>query len=169
MASLLTVDRALQALEAFTRESPEWGVSELARAAGLDKSQVQRILATLSGRGFLAVDPLTRRYRLGPRLVALGRLAEQTSLARPLLSGLARRCQESAMFNEPDGAYYRCAAAVDGPGPLRYAPIVGERFPGYGGGASGDAIFAHLLPPHVRELFGDTAHRRDRGGDLGSA
>lgn len=154
---LLTVDRALQVLGYFTASSPEWGVSELARASGLDKSQVQRLLATLAGRDFLAADPRTSRYQLGPRLVALGRLAEDSPgvarLSRPLLARLARSCGESAVLCRQDGADYRVVAAADGPGPLRYASAVGDRFPGRGGGASGDVLFAYSAEEQVRTLF----------------
>ena len=63
-AVLQTADRALQVLLAF-RSRPEWGVSELARELGLDKSVTQRLLSTLARRGFVLADPESRRYRLG--------------------------------------------------------------------------------------------------------
>lgn len=159
---LQTADRALQVLGAFTPTTPSWGVSELARALRLDKSQVQRLLATLAYRGFLVTDPVSRRYQLGPTLVALGRLAEAndgvTRAVRDLLAPLAGRTGESVVFNVPDANRYRCAAAVDGPGPLRYATIVGQLFPGHGG-AGGHAIFAFLPEERVRGLFGTALER----------
>lgn len=154
---LQTADRALQVLGAFTASRREWGVSELARALGLEKSQVQRLLATLAFRGFLVVDESTRRYRLGPTLVGLGRLAEQNdavaTLVRPVLARLAHAAGHSAVFNVPDAASYRVDAAVDGPGPIRYTTVVGQRFPGHGG-AGGHAIFAHYPQDTVAVLFG---------------
>lgn len=159
---LQTADRALQVLGAFTPEHQAWGVSELARELGLDKSQTQRLLATLAYRGFLVNDPDTRRYRLGPTLVALGRLAEQSEgvirTVRDLLAPLAQRTGESVVFNVPDANRYRCAAAVDGPGPLRYTTVIGEPYPGHGG-AGGHAIFAHFPEERVRSLFGETLER----------
>lgn len=155
---LQTADRALEVLMAFTAEHPEWGVTDLARHLSFDKSQVQRLLATLAARRFLVADPDTRRYRLGPALVGLGRLAEDSdgtlAAVRDLLAPLAQRTGESALFVVPDGNRYRCAAAVDGPGPLRYRSIVGEVFPGHGG-ASGHAIFAFLDPSRIATLFED--------------
>lgn len=159
-APLLTVDRALQILNAFSLDSRQWGISELARETGLEKSQTHRMVATLAARGFLIADPVSRRYGLGPRLVALGRVAEQTSFARTVLLGLARRCHASAVFCQPEGAFYRCVAAIDSPGVLS-ATIVGEQIPGYGGGATGDAIFAHLPEEQVRELLGRELRRPD--------
>src|SRR5690606_6214634 len=49
---------------------------------------------------------------------------------------------------------YRVVAAVDGPGPLRYTSVVGDRYPGRGGGASGDVIFAFQSEEQLRLLFG---------------
>lgn len=158
--SLLTVDRAMQVLNMFTLQSRQWGVSELARETGLDKSQAHRIVATLAARGYLVADPVSRRYGLGPRLVALGRVAEQAPFSRTVLITLARVCHASAVFCYPDGAFYRCAVAIDSPGVLS-ATIVGEQFPGYGGGATGDVIFAHLPEDEVREVLGRELHHAD--------
>lgn len=159
---LQTADRALQVLGAFTAEHPTWGVSDLARALAMDKSQAQRLLATLAFRGFLVVDPSTRRYQLGPTLIGLGRLAEDspgvTRSVRDMLAPLAARTGESAVFNVPEANRYRCAAAVDGPGPLRYATIVGQLFPGHGG-AGGHAIFAYYPEARIRSLFDATLER----------
>jgi IclR family transcriptional regulator, acetate operon repressor len=155
---LQTADRALQVLGAFTANHREWGVSDLARELGLDKSQVQRLLATLAFRGFLIVDERTRRYRLGPTLVGLGKLAEQNdavaTLVRPVLVRLAHASGHSALFNVPDASSYRCQVAVDGPGPIRYTTAVGRRYPGHGG-AGGHAVFAHYPEDAVRVLFGE--------------
>ena len=164
---LLTVDRALRVLGEFSDTAIEWGVSDLARAIGLGKSQTQRILSTLAAAGFLQSRPVTHRYFLGPRLVTLGQLASQSSFVRPLLGGLAIECGESSVFCQPDGPNYRCTAAADGPGPFRYAMNVGQQFPGYCGGAAGDAIFAHLPAEHVRQLFAQQLERDD--GEPGEA
>ncbi len=159
---LQTADRALQVLGAFTATHDEWGVSDLARELGLEKSQVQRLLATLAFRGFLVADERTRRYRLGPTLVGLGRLAEQNdsvaTLLRPVLVRLAHASGHSAVFNIPDASNYRCDVAVDGPGPIRYTTVVGRRFPGHGG-AGGHALFAYYPEDTVRVLFEEHLER----------
>ena len=154
---LQTADRALQVLLAFTDDHPEWGVSELGRELGLDKSVAQRLLATLAGRGFVLADPETRRYRLGPAVSQLARTAERSGamspLARPVLAKLARETGESAVLNVAHGGSYRTVAAVDAGGPLSYSAIVGHVMPGHAG-CSGHALFAALPAEEVRELFG---------------
>ncbi|REF35037.1 IclR family transcriptional regulator [Thermasporomyces composti] len=156
-AVLQTADRALQVLLAF-RSRPEWGVSELARELGLDKSVTQRLLSTLARRGFVLADPESRRYRLGATISVLARAAEQggvlESTARPVLAALARRIGESATLNVPHGGAYRCAVAVDADGPVRYSATVGQTIPAHGG-AGGHAIFAFYPEEEIRRLVGD--------------
>ncbi|MCX5440546.1 MULTISPECIES: IclR family transcriptional regulator [unclassified Streptomyces] len=156
-------DRALLALLSFTERRPEWGVSEIAREHGWDKAVAQRILATLTARAFLTCDSTTRRYRLGPAVSRLARVGEHSgvlpSLVRPVLAGLLRETGESVVLNVPNGSGYRCAAAVDGTGPVRYTAIVGALMPGHAG-ASGHAIFAHYPEAEIRQIFGATPLQR---------
>ncbi|MEV5540392.1 IclR family transcriptional regulator [Saccharopolyspora shandongensis] len=154
---LQTADRAMQVLLSFSDQRPEWGVSELGRELGLDKSVVQRLLATLASRGFVLADPETRRYRLGPAISQLARVAERSGalslIARPVLAKLARETGESAVLNVAHGGSYRTVAAVDARGPLSYSAIVGHVMPGHAG-CSGHALFAGQPVEEVRELFG---------------
>ncbi|WP_428951444.1 IclR family transcriptional regulator [Streptomyces sp. cg35] len=156
-------DRALLALLSFTERRPEWGVSEMARRHGWDKAVAQRILTTLASRSFLTCDTTTRRYRLGPAVSRLARAGEHSgvlpSLVRPILAGLLRETGESVVLNVPQGAGYRCAAAVDGTGPVRYTAIIGAVMPGHAG-ASGHAIFAHYPEAEIQRLFGATPLQR---------
>ncbi|MEU6658248.1 IclR family transcriptional regulator [Streptomyces sp. NPDC046821] len=156
-------DRALLALLSFTERRPEWGVSEIAREHGWDKAVAQRVLTTLTARAFLTCDSTTRRYRLGPAVSRLARVGEHSgvlpSLVRPILAGLLRETGESVVLNVPNGSGYRCAAAVDGTGPVRYTAIVGALIPGHAG-ASGHAIFAHYPEAEIRQIFGATPLQR---------
>ncbi|MFF2409437.1 IclR family transcriptional regulator [Streptomyces sp. NPDC058092] len=160
---LQTVDRALLVLLTFTEQRPEWGVSELARHHGWDKAVVQRLLTTLTARAFLVCDDRTRRYRPGPALSRLARVGEHSgmlsSLARPVLARLLRETGESIVLNVPHGGSYRCEAAVDGTGPVRYTAIIGAVMPGHAG-ASGHAIFAYHPEREIRQMFGPTGLTR---------
>lgn len=162
-ATLQSADRALVALLSFTEQRPEWGVSELARHHGWDKAVAQRLLTTLAERGFLMCDSTTRRYRLGPAVSRLARVGEHSgvlpSLVRPVLARLLRETGESVVLNVPNGGGYRCAAAVDGTGPIRYTALVGALMPGHAG-ASGHAIFAYYPEAEIRQIFGATALQR---------
>lgn len=163
-AELHTVSRALQVLLAFTDDRPTRGITEIATDLGLDKSQVHRILATLSQRGFTVMDPSTRRYTLGPALVPLGHRAEQSPGLRhqlePHLEELAATTGESTVVCVPDGYRYRIIAACEGPGMLRYATALGRSYPGHLG-ATGHALFAFHRTITPADLLGYDGHEPD--------
>lgn len=154
---LQTVDRALRLLTCFDATHLEWGVSDLARYAGWDKSVTQRLLATLTHRGFLLSDPKTRRYRLGPTMFELGHLATDAnplvSLSRPILHDVVHHSGETALFTVPDRDEVQCLAAVEGTASVRYSTQVGGRVPGHAGAGS-KVLFAWLPEPDQRDLFG---------------
>jgi DNA-binding IclR family transcriptional regulator len=68
-----TVMRALQILETLGEAGEPLTVTEVARAIGADRSTAYRMLATLLAAGYVARDPSGRRYRLGYKLLSLGR------------------------------------------------------------------------------------------------
>ncbi|MDN5963091.1 MAG: IclR family transcriptional regulator [Actinomyces sp.] len=154
---LQTVDRALQILMSFSDGRLEWGVSELADSTRWDRSTTQRLLAALASRGFLQVDPVSRRYSLGPAMWRISTVWERSGglarLAEPFLAELASRTGHTALFTTPDGAHVRCLAAVDGGGgPIRNHPLVGELYPAHAG-ATSRAYFAFLPPGERHQLL----------------
>lgn len=155
--SLQTADRALQILLMFDDTRPEWGVTEIAAEFGINKSMAQRLLATLTGRGFLMSDPDTRRYRLGPSALQLGQMWERCGSIRiivdPVLRELSGRTGASAVLALPDHFHMRAVASVDGStGPLRVQPLVGELYPAHAG-ATSKAYYAYLPVTQRRHLF----------------
>lgn len=158
-ALLQTVDRALLVLLAYERSQPDWGVTEVATEFGWDKSSAQRLLATLAHRGFLVSDTATRRYRIGPAALHLGRLWERSGslemLVSSVLDDLTARTNDSAQMALPDGFHMRCVLSADGPqGRLRRYPMVGELFPAHAG-ATSKAYFAYLPGVQRHALFHD--------------
>lgn len=85
--------RGLAILEVFTREEPSHGISEMARALGLGKSIVYRLVRTFADHGVLEQDRATAKYRIGARAFEIGQLFVSTSdlqhAALPGLRGLA--------------------------------------------------------------------------------
>ncbi|MFC5185635.1 IclR family transcriptional regulator [Actinomadura harenae] len=154
---LQTADRALLVLLGFDRSRSDWGVTEVAEQFGWDKSVAQRILATLAHRGFLLADPDTRRYRIGPAALHLGRIWERSNslavLVRPVLAELSGQSGVTALLSVPDAFHMRCVEAVDGPaGPLRYYPLVGELYPAHAG-ATSQAYYAFVPEAERLRLF----------------
>jgi DNA-binding IclR family transcriptional regulator len=154
--TLQTVDRALGILLSFSDRRTDWGVIELAKEFGLDKSAAQRLLSTLASRGFLHVNPTTRRYHLGPAVWRIASTWERrggmAALLDPILIELADKTSRNAVFALADGAYVRCVAAADGGGsPMRDHPLVGELYPAHAG-ATSRAYFA-MLPAGQRQAL----------------
>lgn len=147
---LKTLDRSLWILTFFDSENPEWGVSELARHLELPKSLVQKTLATFAQHGFLRQEPLTRRYRLGPRILSLARVA-QPALARaaqPYMAQLAEATEETVKLTLLDGGQTVIVAAVESPQSLRMTGRVGERRELHAG-ASNKVLAAYMPWPDV--------------------
>lgn len=71
-AGVQSIDRAVAVLRCFGPQSPELGISELARATELSTSTVHRLLAAMQRNGLVRQVP-GRRYTLGPLLVQLAR------------------------------------------------------------------------------------------------
>jgi len=69
--SLNSVARAVDVLNLFGRGTRTLGVTEIAMELGLAKAVVHRILQAFKAKGYVEVDPTTRRYSLGPSAVSL--------------------------------------------------------------------------------------------------
>lgn len=95
-----TVRKALALLHFFTVSQPSWGLSDLARAAGLDKAGTLRLLKPLVDDQLLEQEPRSRQYRLGSGLLNLARIREVCyplgSVVQPILHRLAQATGEVA-------------------------------------------------------------------------
>lgn len=89
-----TLARAGAALDLFTTDEPEWGVTATAQRLGIGKSLAHDVLASLAGIGLLQRVG-HGRYRLGWRTVTLASVLLRTSElkvhARPVVRDLAER------------------------------------------------------------------------------
>jgi DNA-binding IclR family transcriptional regulator len=73
---------AIDVLEAVAFSEDELGVTQIAERLGVTKGSVHRHLSTWVSRGYLAQNPNTSRYALGPRSRLLARLAPETDLVQ---------------------------------------------------------------------------------------
>jgi DNA-binding IclR family transcriptional regulator len=96
-----TIERALTVLDSFTPTQRQWRTSRLAEHCGLPVPTTHRILRVLESYGYVARDPGSRAYTLGPRAAGLVReeplLADLRAIAWPTLRALrnatgARAC-----------------------------------------------------------------------------
>ncbi len=127
------VDKAFQILEVLKSELREMTISEIARATGLHKSSVQKLLVTLSHHGVVERDPLSLRYSLGITLAEYGRRAldnlDIRRKAKPFLDLLVEYSGETAVLAILNGNKMVMVDKKEPLIPIRVSPFIGMRFP----------------------------------------
>lgn len=102
-----SVEKAFAVLRAFDDGHRSMSLAEIAAQVGISKSAAQRFTHTLQALGYLAKDPVSRRWRLTPRTLDIGTayLATDSLVDRATahLIELNHACGESVNLSEPDG------------------------------------------------------------------
>lgn len=103
-----SLQKALDILNCFTVHNPELGVTEISTMLGFQKSTVYNILATFEQEGFTEQDPVTRKYRLGLRLLQLSNVVRSglglRRVALPVMERAMNKFQETVhLAIEQDG------------------------------------------------------------------
>ncbi len=123
--------RGLTILEAFSRETPELGVREIARLSGIGRSIAHRLVQTLAARGFLEQNPETLRYRIGARAFEVGHQYATTSgvedAALPILRGLTKDHELNAYLGVLRGDHVVYLVALQSRGPIVIRATPGSR------------------------------------------
>jgi IclR family acetate operon transcriptional repressor len=166
--SVQSVGRALGLLEHLADASEPLGLSELALACGLPVSTSHRMLRSLCTAGYLYKGP-DRRYRLGPRLVALGGAA-MLPVGPDISSWLSRLVHitgETANAATLCGDTVLFVAQVQSPQPMRTSTEVHRRTMAHCS-AVGKALLSLLSDTEVVALAGRTGLPRRTDRTLGS-
>lgn len=147
-ARVTSVARAMHVLEAFAGQPEGVPLSRLAGRLGYGKASLSKILATLVREGFVRQDPLTGRFHLGWRLLALAfGHAERVglpALCLPILQAVADDTDELVQLAVVEGDQLLFVAKAEGPGQqMRMLPLVGVAPPVHAT-ASGKVWLAHL-------------------------
>jgi DNA-binding IclR family transcriptional regulator len=66
--------KALQILDVFSMNKPEWGIRELGRELGINPTTVYRLVTTLHEAGYLERNGDTKAFSLGPKVMKLAGL-----------------------------------------------------------------------------------------------
>lgn len=155
---LSTLDKGLHVLEILGAVDALAGLTltELSRAAGMHRTTLFRILATLQARGLVARDDATDRYRLGIGVLALAsallRDIDIRRVAWPALRALSRRTQELVYLTVLDKAEVVTVERFDSDQDISLRADIGSRRPAYCT-ASGKAILAHLPAEDVDRIL----------------
>ena len=144
-------------LSLFTPEHQEWTVTEIGRHCDLAVPTVHRILTALHKNGYLVRDDTTKKFRLGPTVLKLGRTAslavDMRSLALPLLTRLAAKTSHTALLTvvSDDGRSAVCLERVESPEPLRLSVSPGRLLPLHAGASQ--KILLSYLPQQQRDEY----------------
>ncbi len=150
-----TVVKSLALFERLVELGRPVGVTELAVASGLQKSNVHRILSTLRYMGYVRsspdglYEPALRAWELGQRIHAAIDIAEA---ARPILRRLVQDTDETghlAVFDDHEIVY---VDKVDCSNPVRAHTVLGGRAPAHCT-ASGKALLVGQAPAVLKEVM----------------
>jgi len=154
--------KALHVLLALENSPEGRGVTEIARALGLPKSAVHRLLVTFQACGFVQQQPETSRYTLGPVLARLGLRAADLftprRVALPYLEALAHEvgatiflgilCEDRMLVvaKVEHNQVQRIAPELGTTVPLRQTAL-GQVWLAFCPTAQHDTLLATLVPP----------------------
>ena len=106
---------------------------ELSKNLALTKSTAHRLASALVGRGFLSSGPRGGTYRLGPKFLELGEVAQlQTDvvqIAKPFIESLANITSDTVHLAVLDGTETLYLDKVPGQRRINISSRVGERQP----------------------------------------
>ena len=154
--SIRAVERALDVLLCFSKQTPELTMTQIAEQVGMHKSTVHRFLATLERQRFVQRDPATGMYRPGLRVLQLAYLTLENNdirrLAAPFLRRLWEQHRETVTLSVLDDTDVIYLDVIESPQRVKLAAAVGQRLPAFST-ASGKAILMSLPETVVRQIL----------------
>jgi DNA-binding IclR family transcriptional regulator len=150
------VDRALDILLCFTRQTPRLTMTQIAGQVGMNKSTVHRLLGTLEKKRFLQRDPATGVYQLGIRFLEMAHITlehnDLRQVAAPFLHRLCDQHRETITLSVLDGSDVVYLDVVESPQRVKLAASTGQRLPAFAT-AAGKAILASLPDEAGRKVI----------------
>jgi DNA-binding IclR family transcriptional regulator len=131
--AIQSVERALRVLDSLTTTPRQRGLRELSAELGCSTTTVHRLLGTLQQFEYVEKDPLTHRYRIGPRAFRLLEAREQDadvrSLSRPHMERLREVSGETLALNLVVGRAFVCLERLESVHGVRWTMPVGASMP----------------------------------------
>jgi len=150
-----SIDRALQVLELFSLEKPEWGVTEISKTLNIYKSNVHNILTTLVERGFVIKDSKTDKYKLSIKFFELGSVVIKNlnlrKIAHPYMEKLLKEFNETVHLGILVEEEILSIEQEESGQSLSPRIFIGKRAPLYCTGV-GKAIMAYLSKDKVSAI-----------------
>lgn len=164
-----TIERALDALEAFDSSASALSLKELSSVIGQPESSLYRVLTTLQKRDYL-LQNRDGTYQL-TRKVLHGRLYERAELlkttARPFMEELSRQFDETVSLSYLFTEYIQVLDTIEAFHPIRVTNRAGRIIPPHCS-SMGKAIMAHQsseIADRMLETYGLVRHTEHSIGD----
>ena len=160
--AIQVIARAAAVLRALEGQEQGLSLGAIAKAIGLPRSTVQRLVAALEVEGMVETGPAGTR--LGPTILRLasGANGDLVALARPHLQRLAEACNETVCLIQAKGTTLGIVHAIISSQELRVAPLPDNLLQMHATSA-GKALLAGLPDETIDSLLPDplqqlTAH-----------
>jgi IclR family KDG regulon transcriptional repressor len=154
--TIRAVERALDVLLCFSRQTPQLSMTQISEQIGINKSTVHRLLATLEKKRFVERDPVTGGYRLGINMLQMAYLTLEHNDLREIAGRYLRRLSEQFRENVNlailDGADVIYLDVVESPQRVKLAAAIGQHLPAFCT-ASGKAILAFSSDEVVQQVL----------------
>lgn len=152
-----SVMQAIDVVELIARQEGGAGFPEIRSELGIAKSSLHNVLRTLELRGWIALDPEERVYRIGVRCWEAGQAFARGGFdlateCLPFLQTARRDLDETIQLSVLDGRENVYIAKVEAEHPLRLVSEVGSRLPAHATGL-GKALFSGLADEQVLALL----------------
>jgi IclR family transcriptional regulator, acetate operon repressor len=151
--TIATVERSLDVLMHFSKaRTGTLGVTEISHDLGMAKAAVHRVLSSLRAKGFVELDPVDRRYRLGSSAGTIG-LAyldglDIRTVAKPALQTLMEQTNETATLSTRSGDVRSYIDQVLPAREVKMTVPLGRPFPLHSGSSS-KAFLAFLTDVEI--------------------
>jgi IclR family acetate operon transcriptional repressor len=161
------LDRVVAILECVAQNSADgWTLTAIAAASGINLPTTSRLVKDLTAAGLLIRAESTATYRLGPRLVAMGKLASRRGMLLDIapvhMDWLRDKTRETISLHIRVAGHRVCVAEVQSPEEVRRVVPAGLTLPLHTG-ATGLALLAHLTHDDREEYLAgvdDTVRER---------
>lgn len=158
--SVKSAERVLDLLEHIGTRPSGVTFGTVARDLRIPKSSLHALLEVLLARGYVELDPETRRYSLGTRVWETGQAYQLhhnvVREAQGVLEAVVARVNETAQLAKLAGTENVYLVKVDSTHALRLQSEVGARLSAHATGV-GKALLAQLDDAEIRARFGGGA------------
>lgn len=154
--TIRAVERALDVLLCFSRQTPQLTMTQIAEKVGMHKSTVHRLLLTLEEKRFVERDSSSGAYHLGINMLQMAYLTLENNdlrrIAIPYLRRLCEQFRETISLSILDGVDMVYLEVIESQQRVKLAAATGQRLPAFCT-ASGKAILAFSPDGVLQQVF----------------